>query len=144
MDPYQVSTGPNRLLVFILGLIIGSAILAAGLYVYSNYFSNDEAADVNVIPTKKFALSLTNPKDGATVSTAKTKISGTTGTKSLVVVNGGVEDTIVEAANGTFSIDYKLALGENQLTITVYDEDSGESRTENVNVLYLDESLESL
>jgi hypothetical protein len=143
MDPYQTSTGPNRLLVFIIGLIVGSALITAGLYVYSNYFSKEEA-DVSLSSTKKFALSVAYPKDGDTVSTAKTKISGTTGTKSVVVVNGGQEDTIVEATDGSFSIDYKLALGENQLTITVYDEDSGESRTENVNVLYLDENLDNL
>ena len=145
MDPYQVSTGPNRLLVFLIGLIVGSALLTAGLYVYSNYFPKDEkSADVSVNPVKKFALSVESPKDGETVSIPKTKISGTTGTKSVVVVNGGEEDTIVEAANGTFSIDYKLALGENQLTITVYDEDSGKSNTENISVFYLDENLDTL
>jgi len=146
METYQASSGPNKTFVFILGLAIGAVILGAGIYVYSNFFASENAneSEFTVTPTKEFALSVATPPEAETVSTDKVKISGGTGIASLVVINGGLEDTIVEATNGTFSVDYVLSLGENQIIVTAYDEASGDSRVKTINVLYLNENLENL
>lgn len=144
MDPYQQTTGPNRFLIFVLGLVIGGAILGGAWFVRSTYFSKDLETNFSVTPTKEFSLSVSSPKTGDTVSTKKIKISGSTGTASVVVINGGVEDTIVETVNGTFSVEYNLILGENQITVVAYDEQTGGSRTETIDILYLDENLETL
>lgn len=146
MDTYQASSGPNKTFVFILGLVIGAVVLGAGMYIYANFFSSngDESSKFTVTPTKEFALSTTSPLDNDTVSTETVKINGNTGVSSIVVINGGVEDTIITTASGVFSVDYKLALGENQITLTAYDEDTGGSRTKTLNLLYLNENLDSL
>ena len=146
MDTYQPGSGPNKTFVFILGLVIGALILGISVYVYTNFFSPNEgdSSKFTVTPTKVFALSTTSPLDNDTVSTETVKINGNTGVSSIVVINGGIEDTIITTASGVFSVDYKLALGENQITLTAYDEKSGESRTKTLNLLYLDENLDSL
>ena len=146
MDTYQPGSGPNKTFVFILGLVIGALILGISVYVYANFFSTAEgdSSKFTVTPTKVFALSTTSPLDNDTVSTETVKINGNTGVSSIVVINGGIEDTIITTASGVFSVDYKLALGENQITLTAYDEKSGESRTKTLNLLYLNEDLDSL
>lgn len=145
MDPYHTTSGPNKFIVFLFGLLVGVAILAGYLFVSDRFLNKEEEkSDVKVTPTKEFALSLANPKDGETVSTDKIKLTGSTGVASVLVVNGGKEDTVIESADGAFSIDYGLNLGENQITVVAYDEVSGESRTETIDVLYLNEDLESL
>lgn len=146
MDTYPASSSPNKTFVFILGLVIGAIVLGAGIYVYSNFLSS-EAENVSkftVTPTKEFVLSTTSPIDNDTVSTETVKISGNTGVSSIVVINGGIDDTIITTASGVFSVDYKLALGENQITLTAYDEISGDSRTKTINLLYLNENLDNL
>ncbi len=142
MDPYQTSSSPNRFLIFILGVVIGAILFAGILYIRSTFFQ--QGPSESEITTKELMLSLSSPKDGETVSKDIVKISGNTGTSSIVIINGGKEDAIVEAKNGSFSVDYKLVLGENQLTITAYEEGSGNSRTQGANVLYLNENLEDL
>jgi hypothetical protein len=146
MDTYPASSGPNKTFVFILGFVFGALLLGAGLYVYTNFFSSgtDKESGFKVTPTKEFTLSVTAPLEGETVSTEKVKISGSTGVASVLVVNGGEEDTIIETVSGAFSIDYGLTLGENQITVTAYEEDSGESRTKTLDILYLNEDLETL
>ena len=146
MDTYQPGSGPNKTFVFILGLVIGALILGISVYVYTNFFSPNEgdSSKFTVTPTKEFALSTTSPLDNDTVSTETVKINGNTGVSSIVVINGGIEDTIITTASGVFSVDYKLALGENQITLTAYDEKSGESTTKTLNLLYLNEDLDSL
>ena len=116
------------------------------MYVYANFFSTDEgdSSKFTITPTKEFALSTTSPLDNDTVSTETVKINGNTGVSSIVVINGGIEDTIITTASGVFSVEYKLSLGENQITLTAYDEKSGESRTKTLNLLYLNEDLDSL
>lgn len=142
MDPYQTSSSPNRFLIFILGVVIGAILFTGILYIRSTFFQ--QGPSESEVTTKELILSLSSPKDGETVSKDVVKISGNTGTSSIVIINGGKEDVIVEAKNGSFSVNFKLVLGENQINITAYDEDSGESRTQSVDVLYLNENLENL
>lgn len=145
MDPYQPQSGPNKTFVFILGLIIGAILIGGSIFAYSNFFPKDEEeSEFKVTPTNEFILNIANPPDGDTVSAKKITVSGNTGTKSVVVINGGTEDVIVETSSGAFSASYNLGLGENPLTITAYEVDTGDSRTKSVNVLYLDEDLNNL
>lgn len=144
MDPYQTSSGPNRFLVFVLGIVIGALVAAGVWYARTNFFAEEEPSEFKVTPTKEFTLSVGSPKNGDTISTKSIKVTGNTGTSSVVVVSGGTEDVILDAKSGNFSVDYKLALGENQITVVAYDEDSGDSRTQSFDVLYLNENLDSL
>ena len=144
MDPYQTQSGPNKTFVFILGLIIGVIIVGGGIFAYSTFLPKEDKSEFKVTPVKEFTLNIANPPDGETVSKEKVTISGNTRTKSIVVINGGKEDVIVETVNGAFSVSYILELGENSLTITAYEEETGDSRTNIVSVLYLTEDLEIL
>lgn len=144
MDPYQTQSGPNKTFVFILGLIIGVIIVSGGIFAYSTFLPKEDKSEFKVTPVKEFTLNIANPPDGETVSKEKVTISGNTRTKSIVVINGGKEDVIVETVNGAFSVSYILELGENSLTITAYEEETGDSRTNIVSVLYLTEDLEIL
>lgn len=144
MDPYQTQSGPNKTFVFILGLIIGVIIVSGSIFAYSTFLPKEDKSEFKVTPVKEFMLNIANPPDGETVSKEKVTISGNTGTKSIVIINGGEEDVIVETSNGAFSVSYILELGENSLTITAYEEETGDSRTNIVNVLYLTEDLEIL
>jgi len=89
-------------------------------------------------------LSITNPNDGDTTSAATIKIAGSTGTPSIVVINGGKDDMIIDASSTSFSVNYKLTLGENQINVTVYDPKSGDSKTDSRNILYINTPLPSL
>lgn len=144
MDPYQPSSGPNKTFVFILGLILGAVLVGGFIFAYSTFFSSEEDSKFSVTPVKEFTLDIANPPDGETVSKEKITVSGSTETKSIVVINGGKEDVIVQTSNGAFSVSYDLELGENYITVTAYEEDSGDSRTNSVNILYLTEDLDSL
>ena len=145
METYQASSGPNKAFVFILGLVLGMVILGAGLYIYANVWTTgEESSEFKVTPTKVFSLSVASPTEGETIAVNKVKISGATGVATIVVINGGTEDAIIEAANGTFSVNYSLALGENLISVTAYDQISGESRTKTISVLYLNENLDNL
>ncbi len=143
MDTYQTGSSPNRLLTFLVGFAVGVVVVAGFLYLRSNFFTKEEPSELKVT-TKEFILSLSSPKDGETVSSATINISGTTGVASIVVINGGSDDVILEAKKGDFTTPYKLVLGENQLTLTAYEQRSGDSRTQSVNILYLNENLEDL
>ena len=146
MDPYQTTTGPNRFIVLLAGILVGVAAIGSYLLVNDKFLTKKEepAPQYKVTPVNELTLSLSNPNDGETVSTGTVKISGSTGIPTIVIINGGQEDVIVEASNGTFSADYKLTLGENQVTITAYEPSSGDSRDKVVDLLYLNENLESL
>ncbi|MEX0616895.1 MAG: hypothetical protein WD231_03755 [Candidatus Woykebacteria bacterium] len=148
MDPYQQTSGPNRFLVLLVGLVVGILISIGVFYVRAAFFTKEEEVpqtqSFKVTPTNELTLSLTSPTDGDTVATDSVKISGSTGKSSVVIVNGGSEDVIAEAKGGIFSINYNLELGENILTVVAYDEQSGESRTQDLNILYINENLETL
>src|SRR3989344_8147527 len=139
MDPYQTTTGPNRFIVLLAGILVGVAAIGGYLLVNDRFLNkkDEPAPQYKVTPVNELILSLANPKDGETVSTGTVKISGSTCIPTIVIINGGEEDVIVEATNGTLSTDYKLGLGENQVTITAYDQSSGDSREKVVDLLYL-------
>ncbi len=98
----------------------------------------------NLVGKETFKLSLTEaPADGASLSQAEVKISGKTGTEAIIVINGGSDDSVLQTAGGKFQTNYKLLEGENELTITAFDQNSGEILTTTRSLLYLSE-LESL
>jgi hypothetical protein len=132
----------SKILYIAAGFLAG--ILVLGILFYISSVMNkpkDESKNTN---QSGFTLNLTDaPDDGYSTSQNKVTIAGSTGTEAVVVVNGGPIDETVPTSNGNFSLSYTLSEGENQLTITAFDQKTGESKTTTRSVLYLP-NLESL
>lgn len=68
-------------------------------------------------------LTVASPEDNAIINTTTVKIAGAAKAGTTVTITGGNEDIVSEANNdGSFALDVPLKDGENNLTITVFDQ----------------------
>ena len=127
----------SKILYIAIGLLLGLAAASGLFYFYSNQ-NKPSAAPAASSVSKTFNLVLSEaPADGFATSEAKVKLSGTTGTEAVVVVNGGESESIVQTAGGRFDLTYTLVEGENSITVTAFDQNTGVAKTITRNVLYL-------
>lgn len=95
---------------------------------------NDQQSTENKIATS--SLLITQPENGAVVSTDTISVEGSTFANSTVVIATNADEAIVQAdKDGTFSADIKLGAGANQIKVTSFDKDGNEAST-NVTVVY--------
>ncbi|OGY25252.1 MAG: hypothetical protein A2134_02100 [Candidatus Woykebacteria bacterium RBG_16_39_9b] len=132
----------KKSIIFTAGLGIVVGILLSLLFWYLRTASPEPVPSGTSQSTpNELVLALSNPEDGTTVNKDIITVSGKTGVPAIVVVNGGAEDIILEKTDGTFSTEYKLLEGENEVTVTVFDE-TGNEKTETRNILYLNEQID--
>jgi len=122
----------------IIGIVLGLSCSVVVWYVQDgikSYFYA-KSASVFLAPTPKvLKLSITQPEDGLTSETSNIKIIGTTTTPAKIILTGGAND-VITLSNGTFSADYELAEGENDLSVVAFS-DYGETDQAEVSVLYV-------
>jgi len=136
------TAGNSKLLFAAAGFLAGVVFIGGIFYFLLNRDSLPSLSDIT--GKKTFDLRLTEaPDDGASVSSSKVTIKGTTGTEAVVVINGGAEDTIVQTAGGEFEVSYTLIEGENDVSITAFDQNTAETKTTTRAILYLTD-LENL
>ncbi len=79
-------------------------------------------------------LTVASPEDNAYVNTNSIKIAGATKTGTTVTITGGAKDIASDTnSDGSFALDVPLKEGENNLTITVFDQ-SGQQKSINKTV----------
>ncbi len=140
MDETDNKTSRKTVLIFIsVSLII---LLAAALIFLSIRFvsSGKKSSSDN----SKITLELKSPPDSFATNQPTLKISGSTGKASVVTVANESTQKIIQAENGKFSTDVALIEGKNTINIVAFDPTSGQSKTINREVLYLNEDLSGL
>lgn len=134
----------SKILHVAAGFLLGILVLASLFYISTIINRPQNQTNNTSNQNNGFTLNLTDaPEDGASTSSNTVTIAGTTGTEAVLVVNGGSEDATVATSNGRFNLIYTLTEGENPITITAFDQNTGESKTTTRNVLYLP-NLDSL
>lgn len=128
-------------LILIIGIFAG--ILIAGGFALIKSGLGKKGSSAPTSETKGLLLSIKEPIDGDFVSEKNIIISGTTGNNAAVAVTGGVNDSIVETSNGSFTTNVELAEGENELAVYAFDPLSGESAQLSVKVLFISEETAS-
>jgi hypothetical protein len=114
-------------LSMLLILIVGLAFLG-GLYYFLNIKDQRPASSLSssgnpltAAPTT-LILDLSEPDDGMLVFDKTLTISGTTLPNLSVLISSDSGDNVVVAKpNGSFSTDFPLTLGINNITITAFD-----------------------
>ena len=125
----------SKILYIAVGFLLGLAA-AGGLFYF--YSSQTKPSAPAATASKTFNLVLNEaPADGFATSDGNVRVSGSTGSEAVVVVNGGAEERIVQTAGGRFDLTYTLVEGENSITITAFDQNSGAAKTITRNVLFL-------
>lgn len=82
------------------------------------------------IPTSEFSLELTQPEEGAILSSKVATVAGKTKAGATVVVSGPLKDEVFEATgDGTFSVSLDLTEGANEIVVTAYSQE-GLEKTE--------------
>ncbi len=134
----------------VIGLILGAAILfgfrladkSTKEALISVQEKPDQAPSATPTPPKS-NLSFSEPSDHAVINSANIKISGQALPDSLVAVTSETDDALVATdESGNFSVDFKLAGGENYITATaLFPNQNTETKT--VSVIYTTAKLVS-
>ena len=136
----KLSLSTTKVLV-IIGLII--IVIAVPLTVFlakTRQEPRSKASEPAPTLAKTFKLTLTSPTDNLATNQNVITISGSVNKKAIVLISGGFQEEAVETTN-QFSQNYTLALGDNQIEVTAFDEEGNEI-TQVRNVLYVTEPLE--
>lgn len=73
--------------------------------------------------TDTIKVTISSPEDNAFINTNTVKIAGATKIGTTVTVTGGSKDVVSDTnSDGSFALDIPLKEGENNLTITVFDQ----------------------
>lgn len=123
---------------FLLGILFSFTVWAGNrvLQTKASFVETEEAA----LLQPGFSITLNQPVDGAATNSSSVKVSGTTQGNATVLISGGVADTIIES-DGTFTTDYALVEGPNEITVTAISEDGRQAVTSRT-VFYTTESLQ--
>jgi len=83
-------------------------------------------------------LEVSSPEDGSISSTNSVSIKGKTEKGALLVIQSPIKDLIVVAEKDDFSIQFPLALGENNIVITSYEKGTQvKTQVKDLKVYYL-------
>jgi molybdopterin-binding protein len=136
----QASSGTSKLLVLIVGIVIGLLVAATIALVKIGLDSRNDQPQVTT-ETAGILLSIDSPSEGDITSDEKIVIKGTTGKDAVIAITGGVDDAINETKSGKFSIEIKLSEGENEISVYAFDTSSGESAQDTIRLLFLKANL---
>lgn len=128
-----------KFFIFLVGLCFGGLIVGS----YFLFFNRETKKESTVVSseTKGIVLSVSSPENGTVTDKSKINLIGSTGKNSVVVITGGVADTILQTSEGKFSKDIELSEGQNQITIYAFDTSTGENAQTAINILYISDTL---
>jgi hypothetical protein len=91
--------------------------------------STDEITPSPAAQNEALKITIATPEDNSFVNTNSLKVAGASKPGTTITITGGAKDVVGEAnSDGSFALDTALKEGENQLTITVYDQ-AGQQKT---------------
>lgn len=133
------TTALGKIVFLFFGLLIG---LALALLFFFFFFRDKSQSDSDTVVT--LSLSLSEPDDLVTTTSKILTIKGSTTTGNIVTLNSPAKSTVIQANNGQFSTSLDLVEGKNIINITSFNPTTGDSRTLQRQILYLDEDLSHL
>ncbi|HLC94685.1 MAG TPA: hypothetical protein VJH96_03915 [Patescibacteria group bacterium] len=86
---------------------------------------------------KRQQLTLSEPEDGLTTTTAKIKIKGQAEKQSMIIIQSPDFEKALKNETVDFAIDVPLILGENTIRVTTYNQKTTEEKT--LKVYYFNE-----
>jgi hypothetical protein len=124
---------------FLLGILLSVAVWAGNRIIQTQSEIPPTTSLTNFLATP-FDLIVSSPTDGDAVDVATITVSGTTSTPTTVVISGGSAEQVVDNT-GSFSTNYQLVEGENDLVVSAID-DNGNSAEQDLSVFYSSEGLQ--
>ena len=125
---------------FLLGILFSFTVWAGNRVLQTREDLLEDETFYSNLTAKSLNLSLSSPAHESILSTASVTITGTTSSKAVVLITGGASDVTVDS-DGTFTLNYALLEGTNELTIEAVDAD-GRQASETRTVFYTKENLE--
>jgi hypothetical protein len=92
---------------------------------------------INIIAPKMQAFEIIQPINGYLSDTNLVTINGKSENGSLIIIQSPIAEKIIKLEGNNFSLDFPLSLGENVITITIYQEKNIEEKT--LKIYYLKE-----
>lgn len=116
---------------FALGLVITFGIWTANQALKKPAVEEIPPSEVETAltptPMPEFSLLITSPEDNSISSKTSIEVNGQTIPSAIVVILYQEGEKILEAdGNGNFSTEITLAGGENEITISAYDQEDNE------------------
>jgi hypothetical protein len=124
-----------------IGLGIGIAIFL--IFTAKEKAISQKKVIVPPVPTltafipKEQSLVISAPTDATVTSKNSVVIQGKAEKNSLIVVESPTSEKVVKTANGTFTFNFPLSLGENVIRVTAYEGNITDDRT--LKVYYFDQ-----
>ena len=138
------------ILAIIVGVVIGGLTAFMTLFLPkflskspSSQIETETANEEELIPTlsAESSLTLENPQNESIFSEDEITVSGKTRASALLVVISPVDEQAIEADDkGNFETEISLEEGDNEITVTVYNDDKQEE-TKSVTVYYSEEEI---
>ncbi len=128
-----------------IGFFIGVGVAVVLLFA-PQFFNRTGTQSTNPLAnrdqTQKQELTITTPTDGDVVTQKSITIEGSTAPKNQVVISGPIDETMTQAPDdGSFGVSLDLEFGENEITITSYNEVGEIAASTTIVVTYTDEEL---
>lgn len=125
---------------FLLGILFSFTVWAGNRVLQTRLQLTEDESFYTNLTSRTLSLSLSSPADQSILSVPTVTISGTTSSPAIILISGGAADQTV-SSEGTFSLNYTLLEGTNELTIEAVDAD-GRIDTETRTVFYTKENLQ--
>lgn len=125
---------------FLLGILFSFTVWAGNRVLQTRLQLTEDESFYTNLTSRILSLSLSSPADQSILSVPTVTISGTTSSPATILISGGAADQTV-SSEGTFSLNYTLLEGTNELTIEAVDAD-GRIDTETRTVFYTKENLQ--
>lgn len=143
----------DALLATIIGFGIGIVITVVILFTpnLAKYFPNLHLPSFSSPTTKTntqkkntstngiVSFSVESPTEEAIVDKAVLLVSGTAKDQTIIVLEGQLDEKVVEPKDGKFAGEVTLAEGKNTITVTNYQDSTPESKT--ITVYYTEETF---
>jgi uncharacterized protein YfaP (DUF2135 family) len=124
---------------FLLGILFSVAVWAGYGSIQTQIDLAQEGGLSNLFNTP-FALSVKSPAEGDTVAKNTVTISGNVSYPATIVISGGAGDVVIDST-GSFTTNYDLLEGDNELIISAID-GSGHQSTVTRSIFYTTESFQ--
>ncbi len=127
----------ESIIAIVFGLVLGVGVAIGAVFytvqkqkinnssgsIFKSDATNSGALKPVTIPptvTVLQSLDIEEPQSGIVTQEKTVQVSGTSGKNVLLVFQSPIKTIAQESENGSFKLDFPLALGENTITISAY------------------------